>query len=110
MILLQNTRTLKGRSKRVGAHDDAKWVAQTKEPSSTRVTITHVGFSGAPTSCGHIVVDGDHVIIRDMILFPRGFGHWAAIRWGVFGLLRLGVIRRTRIRKALGIKQRGGKR
>lgn len=100
-------RFLAGRTLRVGGDENAKWFVQTMKAPTTRVTITNLHFAGAPTARGHIVVDGDHVIITDLTVFPRSFGHWAAIRWGVFGVLRLGVIRRTRIRALFGIRQKG---
>lgn len=100
------TRRMNGEAKRIDADENAKWLLQTEAPSSTRITIVDNHFATPPTLPGHIVFDGDHVIIRDLTIFPRPFGSWDAIRWGVFRLLRLGVIRRARIRKALGIKQK----
>ena len=91
-----------GRARRVGASDDAYWVRSGTD--SVPLAIERVHFAGPPIST-HISSDGEGVAIRNVTVFAGSLTHWAAIRWGVFGVLRLGVIRRTRLRRVLQIQK-----
>lgn len=103
---IDRRRRLRGHVVKVGAEKDAFWLLDTSAPSASRWRLENVNFASSPTvSGGHIRIDDDQMIFRNMTVFSGTLTNWAAIRWGVFGLLHLGVIRRQRIRSIFRIRQ-----
>lgn len=52
-----------------------------------------VGMDGG----AHITRTSERIEIRDVTIFPGHLSHWGAIKWGVFGILGLGILRRQKI-------------
>lgn len=96
-----------GRTIRSSAFRDATWL-DGEGGGTTRVYIHDNYFANPPLIRGHIRFADDGALeISNVTLFSGHLTHMAAIRWGLFGVLRLGVIRRERVRAALRIGQRG---
>lgn len=103
---INRAQRIRGRALKVGADRGAAWLRQTSAPTATSGRVENIHFASAPVEAGgHIRIDGDQIILRNMTVFAGSLGNWAAIRWGVFGILRLGVIRRQKIRRVLHIRQ-----
>lgn len=95
---------LSGRHHSGSAQPDATWVWF--EAGATRLRVVGTYFAGPPLLKGHIRAEGDVVEIRNMTVFSGRLTHWAAVRWGLFGILRMGVIRRDRVRALFHIGRR----
>ncbi|WP_295105479.1 hypothetical protein [uncultured Microbacterium sp.] len=103
---MDRPKRIEGRVLKVGADTGSLWIRKTPAPTATSGRVENIHFASAPMEAGgHIRIDGDQIILRNMTVFAGSLDNWAAIRWGVFGLLRLGVIRRQKIRRVLRIRQ-----
>lgn len=99
---------IRGQRVKVGAPQDASWFAASeKERGETSVHMEHIFWAGTPSVRGHIFMNGQAVHVRHLTVFSGHLTHGQAIRWGLFGILRLGVMRRQFLRRLFRLKQVG---
>ena len=94
-----------GKAKVTNGDVDSYWFEQ-DDKSKIKVSLKDIHFCGPPMQT-HIAVGVDSVDIQKVTMIAGDPNNWWYIRHGVYGLLKLGVIRRTRLRKIFGIKQIG---
>lgn len=84
------------------------WI-EAKRGSTVRLAVENAFFATSPHMRGHVFIEGDRVTISNVTLFAGHLTNVAALRWALFGILRLGPVRRERIRRFLHIKQKGAR-
>jgi len=78
------------------------WISTDLNVGPAKLNVYNCYLAANPTE-RHVELLGDTVTIKNVTMFPGHLTYFGAIKWGILGLLRIGVIRLERIKKLFRI-------